>query len=352
MTIETRDPHRHFAAFLELGYGFDVALNVTNQLYFRWFAEDLGNVELAAVIKRAFPDVLTCQNVVNVLQRKTEVNEMCHEEIEFIAQHFEEDDLCASVLKNLAVDQISEIFKSSKFRISNEDWFFATLSKHWESDSRFLSLSEFVQFEYLSASRFRAFVSNLIEILPMLNQSIWKRIAPRLNISEPTLFVSFTVKTVKHESLTMTMALDHTVLDLKHALSRRTGLAAVDHQLMIDNNEMKDDCLLGDYGVKGGSVICMKIRRLEFSQLFVLADGKLMTIVVSIAETVKVLKDILRQKTGVPVNDQHLIYAGKALRDNFQLRDFGIQANSTLELLHCWKKDDKPCESSVVAPPP
>jgi hypothetical protein len=170
ITLEMDDSKELFASFLNLTYGSRVALDEANHEFFRAFARELRNSELISMIKSRFPEHVNAETVIETLQEKTRYCESCSEEFDFITKHFEE--LSEVVLTSLNQDQIYGVFRNPNFQISNEDWLFSTLQRCWEEDSKYLFLTEFVQFEHLSVSRFGEFISDLIELLPFLNRSI------------------------------------------------------------------------------------------------------------------------------------------------------------------------------------
>lgn len=68
-------------------------------------------------------------------------------------------------------------------------------------------------------------------------------------------------------------------------------------------------------------------------QIFVRTlNGKTITILVQLDETVRSLKDKVQETEGIPPDHQRFIYAGKPLEDERSLESYGIQKESTLHL--------------------
>jgi hypothetical protein len=239
--VHAEDPRGCFGSFLGLGYGSSHPVNEQNQIYFRSLAEELEKAELASAIRSRFPEKLSIEAVLRAPKRKAIQGESCAEEVEFTAKHFEDGNLCGAVFKSLKVDQICQIVSNAKFLASREDWLFTKSSQLWQSDERYLCLSECVHFEYLSTDRFQEFVPR---ILPELNQPTWDRISLRLNASAS--HIRFSVEAPDHPVVTLTMSPHHTVLDLKHALAPRTGVRPPSQQLTMLRTELHNDCLLSD----------------------------------------------------------------------------------------------------------
>lgn len=61
--------------------------------------------------------------------------------------------------------------------------------------------------------------------------------------------------------------------------------------------------------------------------------GRTITIIVEPTDTVRNVKEKIKDKDAVPVNEQRLLYAGKELKDEDKLLEYNIQMESTIHLV-------------------
>lgn len=61
--------------------------------------------------------------------------------------------------------------------------------------------------------------------------------------------------------------------------------------------------------------------------------GRTITLIVEEDESIRTVKEKLKEKDGVPIDEQRLIYGGHELRDERTLKDYGICKDATLHFV-------------------
>ena len=61
--------------------------------------------------------------------------------------------------------------------------------------------------------------------------------------------------------------------------------------------------------------------------------GRTVSLIVEEDESIRTVKQKFKDKDGVPVNEQRLLYGGHELKDNQTLKDYGIYRDATLHLV-------------------
>jgi hypothetical protein len=103
--------------------------------------------------------------------------------------------------------------------------------------------------------------------------------------------------------------------------------------LTLKGVRLEDDRSLRNYNIKRGSVIDL-ITPVQMMQIFVKTEeGKKIPLEVCTVDTVFSVKQQIKKKEGIPVDQQALQFEKKNLQDNHVITSYGIVRGSTIDLV-------------------
>jgi ubiquitin carboxyl-terminal hydrolase 4/11/15 len=151
--------------------------------------------------------------------------------------------------------------------------------------------------------------------------------------------MKISVKRVNGKQLDLDVESSDKILDVKAKLHDLEGpiegIAPDRQRLIFEAKEAEDGAVLSQCGIQDGSVLFMmprvEPRRLEVNVKTL--TGKTITLHVQRSEPISNIKTKLRDKEGIPPDQQRLIFQGKMLEDDYTVAQYNVEDKCILHLV-------------------
>ena len=130
------------------------------------------------------------------------------------------------------------------------------------------------------------------------------------------------------------ISISETILNLKKKISKEEDIPVDNLEMEYNNIKLDNKKALLDYNIPSQSIIEAYFYNNDGFQLFVKTlTGKTITLSAQPYYKVIYIKEMIKLREGIPMDEQRLVFSGIALEDNRTIAYFDIQKESTIHLV-------------------
>jgi len=143
------------------------------------------------------------------------------------------------------------------------------------------------------------------------------------------------VKDLTGKVTTLQLEISDTIANVKDKIHNKEGILPTQQRLIFDGRELEDKNTLVDENIRMDSILHLILRHGGSNmQIFVKTlTGRIITLQVKSSDTIKIVKQKIQEKEGIPPDRQRLFFDSKKLEDYHSLIDYNIQHDATLHMV-------------------
>ena len=146
------------------------------------------------------------------------------------------------------------------------------------------------------------------------------------------------MKTISNQIINISINPNSTIQELKRTIENKEGIPMNQQILLLDGSqieELEDHKKLKEYNIGSNNFLNLNLKFRDINIYIKISQDKTITMLINPLSTIGEIKRSIQNNEGISMNNHVLVFDGKVLKDNKELKEYKkIESNSTLDLTY------------------